>query len=79
MGIASMPQIADNTLVVTSVQAWSGDPSRNLVTFEALIPSANTNGTKVGQSYLLPDATLTTNNNGGTIIGPGPAAFPLGR
>lgn len=79
MGIQSQQQIADNTLVVMSVVPWSGDPSRNIVTFQALIPGTNTNGVKVGQSYLLPDATLTSNNNGGLLIGPGPAAFPLGR
>ena len=78
MGIPTQPQIADNTLIVTALEAWSGDPSRNIVTFKALIPSANTNGVKIGQSYLLSDSTLTSNNNGGATINPGPGgAFPL--
>lgn len=79
MSIQSQGQIADNTFVVVSVAPWSGDPTRSVVTLQALVPNANTNCVKVGQSYLLPDATLTTNNNGGATINPGPAAFPLGR
>lgn len=79
MGIQSMPQIADNVFVVVSVVPWSGDPSRNIVTLQGLVPGTNTNGKTVGQSYALSDTTLTSNNNGGVILGPGPAAFPVGR
>lgn len=79
MGIASQPQQNDNVFVVVSAVPWSGDSTRNIVTLQGIVPGTNTNGKTVGQSYLLPDATLTTNNNGGAIIGPGPAAFPLGR
>lgn len=73
MAIQSQAQIADNLFVVTAVEAWSGDPSRNIVTLRALVPGANTNAVKAGQSYALSDSTLTSNNNGGVIVALGPS------
>lgn len=78
MGIQSQQQITDNLFIVTAVDPWSGDPNRSIVTLRALVPNANTNAVKVGQSYALSDSTLTSNNNGGATVNPGPgAAFPV--
>lgn len=80
MPVQSQAQIADNLFVVTAVEALSIDPTRNMVTLKAVVPSGNTNGVKIGQSYQLSDSTLTSNNNGGTIVAVGPSpggSFPV--
>lgn len=77
MSIQSQPQIADNQFVVMAIMPWSGDPTRNIVTLQALVPAANTQASAVGQSYNLSNTTL--NSNAGSTVLPGPAAFPLGR
>lgn len=79
MAIQSQSQIKDNRFVVTAVEAWSGDPSRNIVTVRALVPAANTNAVSVGQAYDLADATLTSNAvSGGVTLGPSPGgSFPV--
>ena len=76
MGIQSQSQIADNRFVVTAVNAWSGDPTRNIVTLQAVVPAANTQGSAVGQAYDLSNTTLNTNAVSGGVTIPG-GSFPV--
>lgn len=79
MAIQSQAQIKDNQFVVTAVEAWAGDPSRNIVTMKALVPNTNTNAVSAGQAYNLSDSTLTSNVvSGGVTLGPSPGgSFPV--
>lgn len=79
MAIQSQSQVADNQFVVTAVEAWSGDPSRNIVTMRALVPASNSNANAVGQAYNLSDSTLTSNKVATPpALGPSPGGtFPV--
>lgn len=79
MSIQSQAQIADNQFVVTAVEAWGGDPSRNIVTMKALVPGANTQASAVGQAYNLSNTTLNSNaQSPAPSLGPSPGGtFPV--
>lgn len=79
MAIQSQQQIADNQFVVTSVEAWSGDPSRNIVVMKALVPGANSQASAVGQAYNLSNSTLNSNvQSPAPALGPSPGgSFPV--
>lgn len=76
MPIQSQPQIADNRFVVTAINPWSGDPTKQIVTMQALVPITNTQGSAIGQAYDLSNTTLNSNAVSGGVTIPG-GSFPV--
>lgn len=76
MTTQSQSLLDSNRFVVTAVDGSTNDPTQNVVTLKALVPSTNTNCVSVGQAYDLSDATLTSNAVSGGVTIPG-GSFPI--